>query len=190
MKETCENMKNTKRLPSQGARDDRLEENGVTCTDHLQENKLTCTTTDSLHIPAGQTAKVGIRLSAANIGRDSQTVVFSFASGFEIGRVFTVNVVNREEHQQATGRRGSDRSQFISGTSTVIRVETQNNWVIRGSKRKQDQPPSFIKNQLDPYPVPTFLFERAENEDFAGEVVGIYPALLHPLCPDNYERYL
>ena len=42
--------------------------------------------------------------------------------------------------------------------------------------------------RLEPYPVPTFLFAKAEDENYAMEVVGIYPSLLNSLSTYNYDR--
>jgi len=46
--------------------------------------------------------------------------------------------------------KNSGSSDFTSGTSTIIRVETQDNWVIKGNKRKRDQPPDYISNSFSP----------------------------------------
>ena len=42
--------------------------------------------------------------------------------------------------------------------------------------------------RLGGYPVPLYLFEKAEETDYSEQVVAIYPTLLEKLNQDNYDR--
>ncbi|XP_023326960.1 RNA helicase Mov10l1 [Eurytemora carolleeae] len=137
-------------------------------------------------IAAREVSEIRFKLRPGNIGKHDQLVVFNFKH-FNIGRILCANVVS-DRLERIFKNSGS--SDFTSGTSTIIRVETQDNWVIKGNKRKRDQPPDYISNRLGGYPVPLYLFEKAEESDYSEEVVCIYPTLLIKLNQENYDSKL
>jgi len=137
-------------------------------------------------VPANGSASIRIEIVGLNIGRQDQIVVFAFKD-FCIGRMLSVDVSS-----EALAGMGGDnyRNRGNTGFNAIIRVETKGNFVVRGVKRKKDQPPSYINNKLDPYPIPKFMYEKAELPTYSTEIVTIYPALLDKLSPQNYESKL